>query len=89
MLNAPYLLGCTFDPDRGLKFVQIIGLQIYQNLGSCKDLLLIACRNDFKADFQSNREEDGIHNGSSEDDPFVFLKKVVLLFFPAHEKPRS
>ena len=89
MLDAPYLFGGTFDPDRGLKFVQIIGLQIYQNLWSGKDLVLVARRYDVKTYFQANGEEDGVHNCPSEDDTFIFLKKVVLLFFPTHEKTRS
>ena len=89
MLDAPFLFGGTFDPDRGLKFVQIIGLQIHQNLGSRKDLVLVTRRYNIKADFQSDGEEDGVHNCPSEDDPFIFLKKIVLLFFPTHEKTRS
>lgn len=89
MLDAPYLFGGTFDPDCGLKFVQIIGLQIHQNLGSSKDVLLVASRNHVKADFQADGEEDGVHNCPSQDNPFIFLKKVILLFFPAHEETRS
>lgn len=66
--------------------MEIVGLDIAEKFGFGKDFAWIFCEVCFKAYFESDGEEYGVIDGSCEYDFFIFFKKKMLLFFPAHEE---